>query len=117
MNRVIFTLKMIRKIMDLGMTVVACSNTIIGSSRHDLVKFNLPVMMPGIRVAGLQIPAATAATVVVGLVGMHVNEVLLSHNGLHNKAQIIRHRIPKALAHDLTRILNRKLDLQILVPV
>jgi hypothetical protein len=74
-------------------------------------------VVSGIRVPGLQIPSPAAATVVVGPVGMHFNEVFLPHDGLHNIAQILRHRIPVTLAHDLTRILNRELHLQILVPI
>jgi hypothetical protein len=73
--------------------------------------------MSGIRITGLQISAAAAATVVVGLVGIHFNKIFFSHNRLYNIAKIIRHRISKAFAHDLTRVLNRKLDLQILVPI
>jgi len=117
MHRMIFTLIVLRKIMDLGMTVVARSNAIIGAGRNDLIKFHLSVLVSGIRIARLQIPAAAPATVIVGLVGVHLNKVFLPHHGLHNKAQILGHRIPKAFAHDLTRILNRKLDLQVFVPV
>jgi hypothetical protein len=113
----IFPFIVISKIMDLGMTVVASGNAIISASRHDLVKFYLSVLMSGIRVTGLQISAATAATVIVGLVGIHFNKVFFSHNGLYHIAKIIRHWISKAFAHDLARILNRKLDLQILVPI
>jgi hypothetical protein len=117
MNRMIFAFKVFSKIMNLGMTVMARSNAIIGSSIHDLVKFHLPVLTPGISVPGLQISAAAATTVIVGLVGMHVNKIFFSHNGLYNIAQIIRHWISKAFAHNLAWILNRKFDLQILVPI
>ena len=117
MNRMIFTFIVLSKIMDLGMTVVTRGNAIIGSSRRDLVKFHLPVMMSGVSVPGLQITSPAAATVVVGLVGMHINKIFFPHNGLHDIAQILRHWISKAFAHYLTRILNRELDLQILIPI
>ena len=117
MNRMIIPFIVFSKIMDLGMAVVACCDAIISASRNDLVKFYLPVLMSGLGVTGLQISAATAATVVVGLVGIHFNKIFFSHNRLYNIAKIIRHRISKAFAHDLTRVLNRKLDLQILVPI
>ena len=39
--------------MNLGMTVMARSNAIIGSGINDLVKFHFPVVMPGISVPGL----------------------------------------------------------------
>lgn len=48
---------------------------------------------------------------------MHINKIFFPHNGFHNIAQIIRHWISKAFAHYLTGILNRELDLQILIPI
>jgi hypothetical protein len=65
----------------------------------------------------LQKPPAAAATVVVRAVGLHVDEILFAHDRFDNKAQVLGNGIAIALANNLARILNRKLDLQILVPV
>ncbi len=108
---------MLGKIVNLGMTVMACSNAIISSRSHNLIKFYLAVLMTRVSVSGLQIPATATATVVVGFVGGHVNKILFPNNGLHHKPQILCYRITIAFPDDLTWILNRELDLQILVPV
>jgi hypothetical protein len=103
--------------MNLGMAVMASRNAIIGSGCHDLVKFHLSILAARFSVARLQKSAAPPAAIVVAPVGSHLNNIFLAHNGLDHIAQIIRHRLAKALADDLTRILNRKFNLQILVPV
>lgn len=48
---------------------------------------------------------------------MHVNEVFFTHNRFDDKPQVFRHRISKALSHQLAGILNRKFHFQILVPI
>jgi hypothetical protein len=58
----------------------------------------------------LQKPAAAAATVVVGAVGNHVDEVFFTHGGFHDIAQILGHRIAQAFAHQLTGILAGEFD-------
>jgi len=65
----------------------------------------------------LQKTAAAAAAVVIRFIWGHINEVLFPHQGRYNKPQIVSNGVSKTLAYDLTRILDRKLDLQILVPI
>ena len=48
---------------------------------------------------------------------MHLNKILFTHDRFDDKPQIICNGVSKTLAHDLTRILDRKFDLQILIPV
>jgi len=97
-------------------TVVARRNTVIGVGRHDLVEFAFAVISSGFRESRLKEPAPAAAAVVVGLVGRHVYEILFAHNCFDNIPHVFRHRIAKALANQLAGVLNRELDLQVLVP-
>ncbi len=107
----------IAQLMNLSMTVMAPRNTIIRSGCLDLLIFQLAVSQPLILVSGLKESAAPAAAVVIRSVGNHVNEVFFPHNRFHHKTQIFRNRVSVALPHNLARILNRKLDFQVFVPV
>jgi hypothetical protein len=66
---------------------------------------------------GLEKTAPAAAAVVVGPVGLHVDEVFLAHDRFDHEAQIFGNGIAKALADDLAGILDGELDLEVLVPV
>jgi len=105
------------QVVDLGMAVVARRNTIIGLCVQDLVGFELAVSPAFICIPGLEKTAAAAATVVVGLVGIHLNKIFLTYNRFDDKPQIFRDGISITFAHDLARVLNRKLDPQIFVPI
>jgi hypothetical protein len=48
---------------------------------------------------------------------VHVDEVLLTHNGLNHKPQVLGDGVAVALSDDLARVLDRKFDLQFLVPI
>jgi len=61
--------------------------------------------------------AAAAAAVIVGSVGLHVDEIFFTHNRLGHVAQIFRDRISIALSDDLAWVLDCEFDFQILVPV
>jgi len=61
----VFAFKMIGKIMNLGMTVMAGSNTIICACSHYLVKFYLSILVTCFNETGLEISAASSATIVV----------------------------------------------------
>ena len=113
----VLALKMVGKIMDLGMTIVTRSNTVISSCGYNLVKLDLAIAITLLCESRLEEASASATTVVVGLVGPHINKIFFPHNGLHHKPKIVCHRISVSLAYNLTRILNRELDLKILVPV
>jgi hypothetical protein len=51
------------------------------------------------------------------VVGKHINKIFLTHDGFYNKPQILCHGITKAFSNQLARVLNCKLDFQVLVPV
>jgi hypothetical protein len=104
------------EIMDLGMAIVTGSNTVGRPGRHDLVKFHLPVLMSGLSETGLQIPPATAATEIVGHIGAHINKVFFPDDGLYHKTEIFSNRITKGFPDQLAGVLNRKLDLEVLIP-
>ena len=108
---------MFAELMNLGMTVMAAGNTVIRTRCLDLVIFQLAVSQALFLEPGLQKSAAAAAAVVVGSVGLHVDKVFLAHNCLDHITQIFGNGIAETFSNNLARILNRKLDFQILVPV
>ena len=65
----------------------------------------------------MQKTAATAAAVVVGPVGVHVDKVFFTHDGFDDKTQVFGDWIAIGFANDLTRVLNRKLNFEIFVPI
>lgn len=99
------------------MAVVARCQTVISSGFHDLFKFTLAVITPGLGKSGLQESATAAATVIVRPVGIHINKIFLAHHRFYNIPHVFCHRITEALSNQLAWILYRKLYLQILVPV
>jgi hypothetical protein len=108
---------MLLEIMDLGMAVVAGSDTIGRAGLIDLFKFALAIITARLRKTGLQKSAAAAAAVIVGAVGGHIDIILFTHNGPDNKSQIFSHRITQRFADELTGVLDRKFDPQFFVPV
>ena len=117
MKRMKMPFKMLGKVMDLGMAVMAGRNAVSGPGVHDLVKFNFPVIPSGFRQAGLEKTAAPAAAKIIGPVGMHLHEIFFSDHRFHNKPEIFGHRIPKTFSDQLARVLDRKFDAKIFVPV
>jgi hypothetical protein len=105
------------QIMDLGMTVMARSYGIVSSGIHDLLRFQLAISTTCVGKSRLQKTAAAAATIVVGFVGSHVDEIFLSDNLFHNIAEIIGHGVAVGLSNKLTRVLDGEGYLEILVPV
>jgi len=108
---------MLGQIMYLGMTVVTGSNSVIGPGRKYLIQLKLSELPPLLGVGGLQEPAAAAAAVVVGFIGIHVDEVFFSDNGLDHKPKIIGQRISQRFPDKLAGVLDRKFDAQFLVPI
>lgn len=108
---------MLAQIMDLGMTVVTWRDGILSPGSLDLLGFQPAIFPTGIWESRLQEATATAATVVVGFVGCHVDEVFFADNLFDHIAQIIGHRVAKRLSDQLAGILNGEGDLQVLVPV
>jgi len=109
--------EMLAQFMNLGMAVVTPGDTIVGACCLDLLVFQFPVFQPFFLKARLQESAATTAAIIVGPVGLHINEILFTHHGLDDIAQIFRNRIAKCFTNDLAGILNGKLYFQIFVPV
>jgi len=115
-NRIVASV-MLTQFMDLGMAVVAPGNAVVSAGRLDLFVLQPAVFQTLLLETGLEKAAAAAAAVVVGAVGLHVNEVFLAHHGFHHKTQILGNGVAVAFPNDLTGILNCEFDLQILVPV
>ena len=108
---------MIAQFVNLGVAVVAPRDAVVRPGGLDLVVFQFAVFEAVLLVSGLEKTAAAAAAVIVGAVGHHVDEVFLTHHRFDHKAQVFGDGVAIAFANDLAGILNRKLDLQVLVPV
>ena len=108
---------MFAELMDLGMAVVACGNTVFRSGGLNLVVFDFAVFEAFFLVPGLQESAPAAAAEIVGAVGNHIDEIFFSNHRPDHIAKIFGHGIAKALSNDLAGILYGKLDFQVLVPV
>ena len=117
MHCVIAPLKMLGHVVNLRMAIVTGGNAIIGRCINNLIVFQLAKLASLFRETGLQIAAAAAATVVVGFVWMHLNEIIFPHHGLDDKAEVFGHRVTKSLPDKLTGVLNGELDLQLFVPI
>ena len=96
--------------MNLGMTVMATGNAVIGTSTLNLLVLYPAVFKPLILESGLQESAAATAAEIVGFVGRHINKVFFADHGLDHEPQIVGNRITVALANDLAGVLDRELD-------
>jgi hypothetical protein len=81
----VIPIKMRAQIADLRMAVMAGRNTIISTRVLDLIEFQFSKVTSGFSEPGLQISSPATATVIVGSVGMHVNEMLFTHNRFDDK--------------------------------
>lgn len=88
-NRVVIASVMLLHIMDLGMAVVARSDAIVGPGAIDLLELSLSVMTARFGETGLQKSAAAAATVIVGAVGGHFDEIFFTDAGFQHKPKIL----------------------------
>ena len=102
---------MLAEFMNLSMTVMTAGNTVSGPGALDLLILEPAELQPLLFETGLEKASATTATIIVGLVRLHIDKIFFTHNGLDHESQVIGYWIPKALANDLTGILNRKFDL------
>jgi hypothetical protein len=84
-NGMITPFKMLAKITDLRVAVVAWRDTIISPRVLDLIELQSSVLTPGFSKTGLQTTSPAAATIVVRFIRMHVNEILFTHNRLDDK--------------------------------
>jgi len=108
---------MLTQLMDLGVTVVTAGDTIICTRGFNLLIFYFSELQTFFLKTGLEKATATTAAIIVGPVGLHIDEILFTHHGLDDIAQIFRDGIPIRLPHNLTGILNGKLYFQIFIPV
>ena len=117
MHHLITSAVMFAQFMNLGMAVMATSNTIRRLGVLNLLIFETPILQTLILITGLEKTAAAAATIVIGAVGNHINKIFFSHDGFYHKPQIFGNGIAKSFTHDLTRVLSGKFNFQVLVPV
>jgi hypothetical protein len=117
MNGMKAALIMLTQIMNLGMAVMTRRDAVSGAGFHDLLEFSLSIGATRIRKPGLQKPAPAPAAKVIGEVRRHIHIIFLAYNRLHHKPQIMRNRIPKRFANQLTRILNREFNFKVTVPI
>ena len=107
---------MFTQFMNLGMAVVTGGDTVWRARGLDLIVFEQPVSETRVFITGLQEAAAAAAAIIIRPVRKHLNQIFFADHRLDNKAQVIGDGITKRFAHDLARVLNRELNLQIFVP-
>ena len=104
----VFPAVMFCKVVYLGMAIMTGSDAVICAGGQDLVKFDLAVFPPCIRVSGLQKAPASSAAVVVRFVGIHLDEIFLSYDRFYDITQIVGYCVAITLSNNLTRILNRE---------
>lgn len=116
-QHMVFTAVVVAHVFDLGVTVVTGGDDILGPGGHDLVELDLAIGPPLFGKTALQGAATAAAAVVVNAAGDHVHEVLFTYYGFEDEAKLVGHLFAQGFPDDVAGILNRELDLQVLVPV
>jgi hypothetical protein len=90
---------MVTDILDLGMTVMAWRDDHIGACGLKLLKLGLAAGPAVLHKTGLKRTSASAAAVVVGLVGPDIYKVLFSGHLPYDKPQVLGDLISNALSH------------------
>jgi hypothetical protein len=108
---------MMRDVMNLRVAVVAARYTVIGTCFNYLIKFILAVSPALLLEPRLEKTTAAAATIIVGLVRRHFDDIFLAHYFFHDVAQVFCNSFAIAFPHYLAGILDGELDLALLVPV
>jgi hypothetical protein len=67
--------------------------------------------------ARLEEAAPAAAAIIVGPVWVHINKIFFANNRSDHEPQVFGNGVPERFAHDLTGVLNREFNFQVLVPV
>lgn len=116
-NNPVISAKVFAQLMNLGVAIMTGCNTVVCLGGLDLVVFCLAVGQSFFLKSCLEEPAPATAAEVVGFVRCHVDEVFLTHNRFYDKSEIFCNGVAVGFTNDLTGILNRELDLKILVPV
>ena len=81
----IFAVEMLFEVVDLGVTVMARGDTVVGAGVVDLLELQPAVMTAGFGKSGLQKPAAATAAKIIGAVRCHIDEILFTDTGFHHK--------------------------------
>jgi hypothetical protein len=101
---------MITEFMNLSVTVVTAGNAIIGTSGLDLVILQPTEFQALLFISGLQKTAASAATIIVGAVGLHIDKIFFPDDSFDHESKIFGDGVAIAFAYNLAWILDRKLD-------
>ena len=117
MNDGIMAAVMLTELMNLGVAIVAAGDAVIRTGFLYLFVLQPAEFQTLLFQAGLEKAAAAAAAIIVGPVGLHINKIFFANDRFDHISQVFGNRIPITLAHDLTGILHRKFNFQILVPV
>ena len=116
-NHTVIAAIMVAELMDLGVAVMAAGDAVICTGGLDLVVFNFAISQAFFFESGLEESAAAAATIVVGTIGLHVDEVFFADNGFHHKPQVFGNGVTIAFPYNLAGVLNREFNFQVFVPV
>lgn len=99
------------------MAVMTAGNAIVCTGGFYLVILNFSIGKALFLKSCLEKSAAAAAAIVVGAVGYHIDKIFFPYNGSNNITQVFSNGVSIAFPDDLTGILDREFNLQILVPV
>ncbi len=108
---------MLTELMNLGMAVMAAGDTVCRAGFLYLFILQPAEFQTLFFHAGLEETAAAAAAIIVGPVGDHINKIFFSDDRFDHESQVIGNGFPKSLAHDLTGVLHRKFNFEVLVPI
>ena len=108
---------MLTELMNLGMAVMAAGDTVVRAGGLYLLILQPAEFQTLFFHAGLEETAAAAATIIVGPVGHHIDEIFFSNDRFDHVSQVFGNGIAKSLANDLAGVLDGKFNFQVLVPV
>ena len=108
---------MLSQIMHLCMAVVARGDSILSLCGLNLVELHLAILTALFGESRLQKTTTAAATVIVGLIWRHIDEVFRTDNLFHYIPQVIGNRVAKGFSDQLAGVLNGEGHFQVLVPV
>ncbi len=117
MNNRVITAVVVTQFMNLCMAVMTTGNYVISACGFDLLVFHPSVFEAFFLESRLEETTAAAAAIIVRFVRGHVDEVFFTHDLFDGITEPFGYWVSETFPHDLARVLNRELDLEILVPV
>ncbi len=117
MNDAVIPAIMMGEFMDLSMAVMTPGNAIGRAAGLDLFVLEPAIFQALLLETRLEKTAAAATAVVIRLIRRHLHQVFFSDCLLNGVSEIVGNGIAEAFSNNLARILNGKLDFQILIPV